>query len=696
VIDALTLNPLLPWPWLLLFAALGLAFLAVDGFRRGRGWPWRLAALILLVIALLDPRMVREKREARPDTAVVVVDTSGSLRWGGRQAQAEAGRDALAARLAQQPDLQVRFVEAGETEGETRLFAAAERAVREDPPGRLAAVILLTDGQVHDVPVSRPPWLSAPLHVLLTGRPDEKDRRVVVERAPAFGVVGTPVEITYRVEDQGDGLPRQPVPLTLRVDGGERETLVAQPGETQTLRLPITHAGPTVAEIAAAPLPGEVAEVNNRAAVVINGVRDRLRVLLISGQPHQGERTWRNLLKADPAVDLVHFTILRPPEKDDATPLKELSLIVFPVQELFEEKLNEFDLVVLDRYVVRGILSTFYYDRIAEYVRHGGALLAAVGPEFAGPRGIAHTPLAAVLPVKPTGRVLEQAFRPRLTAIGARHPVTAGLPGETVAGDADDGLGEAGEGGGPAWGPWYRLIEGTAERGITVMAGREDRPLLVLDRVGKGRVAQLMSDQIWLWSRGHGGGGPQAELLRRLAHWLMGEPDLEEEALTAVINGHRLTIARRSLTPGDVSVAVTTPSGERSTVRLSDSADGIARGGLPLGENGLYRIEDGERTAFAAAGRISPPELQDLRATAERLAPLAVATGGGVAWLADGLPEVRRVAPGRDSVGRGWVGLTRNGAFAVIGAREVPLVPLWLVLGAALGATLIAWWREGR
>ncbi len=697
MIDDLVFSPLLP-PWVLGVAgAIALLLLAVDIVRGGRGWPFRLVALAALAWALLDPRLIREKRESRPDTAIVVVDTSGSQGIGDRRQQTAAARDALAAALAEQPDLQVRVVEAGETEGETRLFAAAERAVREDPPGRLAALLLITDGQVHDVPATVPDWLTAPLHVLLSGRADEVDRRVVVGQMPAFGVVGSTVDITFRVEDHGIA-GSAPARVHIRIPGNPAEVMSAMPGTVQSLRLPIDHAGPTVVEIEAEPLPGEVADINNRAAVVINGVRDRLRVLLISGQPHQGERTWRNLLKADPAVDLVHFTILRPPEKDDATPLKELSLIVFPVQELFEEKLSDFDLVVFDRYVVRGILSNFYYERIAEYVRKGGALLASVGPEYASPRGLMRTPLAEVLPVPPTGRVIEQAFRPRLTVAGARHPVTSGLPGETVAGDRDDSAVADGDedSGAAAWGPWYRLIEGEARRGVALMDGPDARPVLVLDRVGEGRVAQLMSDQIWLWARGHGGGGPQAELLRRLAHWLMREPELEEESLTATVANGRLRIARRSLLAGDHTVTVTRPNGLAEAVRLSDAADGIARGETGAFEGGLYRVDDGGRTAFAAAGRISPPELGDLRATAERLTPLVAATRGGIAWLADGLPEFRRLAAGRDAAGRGWLGLQRNDSAAVVGVSQTPLPSGWLLLTLAAAALVAAWWREGR
>ena len=132
--------------------------------------------------------------------------------------------------------------------------------------------------------------------------------------------------------------------------------------------------------------------------VTIDGVRDKLRVLLVSGEPHAGERTWRNLLKSDANVDLVHFTILRPPEKLDGTPINELSLIAFPVRELFQQRINDFQLIIFDRYARQGIVPPIYLDNIAKYVRNGGAVLVAAGPDYAGPTSIWHTPLDAVLP----------------------------------------------------------------------------------------------------------------------------------------------------------------------------------------------------------------------------------------------------------------------------------------------------------
>jgi hypothetical protein len=239
-------------------------------------------------------------------------------------------------------------------------------------------------------------------------------------------------------------------------------------------------------------------------------------VLLVSGEPHAGERAWRNLLKSDAAVDLVHFTILRPPEKQDGTPISELSLIAFPTRELFVEKIDEFDLIIFDRYQNRGVLPVLYYDYIARYVEEGGALLVAAGPELAGAESIAETPLAPALPALPTGDVTLSGYYPRLSDDGRRHPVTRDLPGGGIEP--------------PGWGRWFRTVGVRDTTGDEVMRGADGQPLLVLNRYGEGRVAMLLSDHGWLWARGFEGGGPHVALYRRIAHWLMQEPSLEEEA----------------------------------------------------------------------------------------------------------------------------------------------------------------------
>lgn len=659
-----------------------------------RGALLRLAAFAALILALANPRLVEETREMRPDIALLLVDRSDSAALAARADRIEAARAALEARARRLPDLELRSVEVPEAGNHgTRLWTAMERALADIPRARLAGVLALTDGQVHDLPPA--PALEAPFHLLLAGRPGEVDRRIRVIEAPGFGIVDRPVELRVVIEDLGapeGGAAR----LSIRRDGGAARVESVPVGREHRITIPIERGGPTVVELTAETRPGEVSDVNNRTVVSINGVRDRLRVLLVSGEPHAGERTWRRLLKADPNVDLVHFTILRPPEKDDLTPLHELALIAFPVRELFQVKLREFDLIVFDRFANRGLLPPVYLRNIADYVRGGGALLLSVGPEYAGPTSLAATPLGQILPARPpTGpgaaqaALLEQPFRPRVSAIGARHPVTENLPGANPAGGAGDA----------SWGRWYRALRAEARAGQVLMEGPGGGPLMVLDRVGEGRVALLLSDHIWLWSRGHDGGGPQAELLRRIAHWTMKEPELEEEGLTARIEQGQLTVVRRSLEAGPPpEISVTSPGGDVSR-HQAEPRGGRAVVEMPATLPGVWQASDGRRTAYAAAEAGNPLEVADLRADASRLAGLASATGGAVRWLGTeatpALPELRRVAAGRDTQGAGWIGLRRNGDHTVTGISAMPLLPPWLALPLVLGLAILAWRREG-
>ena len=694
-IAALRFQPALP-VWLLV--ALGIlcgSVFALSAWRRAPGTVWRGFAFAVLLIWLAGPRLVEETRQTLPDIGLLVVDQSASMSIADRTHLEELARAHIEQEAHDLHDIELRTITVPEAGDQgTRLFAAIDRALADIPRARLAGVVAITDGQVHDIPKSSPGGV--PLHVLLTGRGEETDRRIRVISAPEYGIVGKSVQVKVAIDDLGvphgllgggPGAAR----LTIRRDGEPPRVESVPVGREHVIDVPITRAGPTVIDLQGEKLPGAVSDLNNRAVVQINGVRDRLRVLLVSGEPNQGERTWRRLLKSDPAVDLVHFTILRPPEKDDMTPLRELALIAFPVRELFMTKIKEFDLIILDRFQNRGTLPALYLANIADYVRGGGALLMSVGPEFTGETSLALTPLGEIMPALPpeTGGAVDGAFRPEVTPVGLRHPVTAELPGLHGTGTPD-------------WGSWYRRIEPIEHHGEALMAAPDGSPLLLLDRVGDpetgGRVAMLLSDQIWLWSRGHQGGGPQAELLRRVAHWLMKQPELEETALTARVADGRLTVERRTTADGPPgTVAVTAPDGSTHKLPLTALRPGRATAGMPARTPGVWQASDGTRTAYAAAGAANPLEFADLRATASLLAPLARASGGSLHWLApDGAPDLRRTEPGRTAAGGRWIGFERRHDHLVTGIAALPLLPAWAALLLLLGLTVAAWRREAR
>ena len=477
----------------------------------------------------------------------------------------------------------------------------------------MAGAIFVTDGIVADVPENAASLgFTAPVHALITGEEGERDRRIVLDRAPRFAILGEPQSLEFRVLDP-ELAGALAVTVRLRIDGTEVASDVVTVGDPHRIDLPLEHAGRTIVELEVEAGEDELALENNVAVAEIDVVREHLRVLLVSGEPHAGERTWRNVLKSDAAVDLVHFTILRPPEKQDGTPINELSLIAFPTRELFEEKIDEFDLIIFDRYQSRGVLPIVYYDNLANYVREGGAVLVAAGPDYASGGSLYRTPLGTVLPAVPTGEIVEEPYRATVSLIGGRHPVTRDLPG--AASDP------------PAWSRWFRLVDADAIAGDVTMTGPGDRPLLVLAREGDGRVAMLLSDHAWLWARGYDGGGPHAALLRRLLHWLMKEPELEEEALTAHSSGRDLIVERQTLADGAPDVTLTDPAGNPEPLTLQEAEPGLWRAVVEDAPLGLHRAQNGDLTALAHIGPANPAEFQDVISTTERLQPIADATG---------------------------------------------------------------------
>jgi len=586
----IALSPLLPWPILvaLLIGAIAVTTLGVWSGRRGA--LIRAVGLALILFALADPSLVREDRQPLKDVIAVVVDRSASNAITNRTTQTDAARAQVRQQLEGMENVEIRMVEAGASAGQddgTRLFSGLASALSDVPPERVGGAIFITDGVVHDIPQSAEQiGFRAPIHALITGREGERDRRIELVEAPRFGLVGRDQTIVVRVHDTGDR--GEPIELVVRRNGQEVSRVRARAGALARATVRVEHGGPNVVELEAATVPNELTALNNKAVVTIDGVRDKLKVLLVSGEPHAGERTWRNLLKSDANVDLVHFTILRPPEKQDGTPIGELSLIAFPTADLFGRKIREFDLIIFDRYSNQTVLPPIYFNNIVNYVREGGALLIAAGPDYSGPDGLFFSPLGKIAPARPDGRIIERAFRAQITETGGRHPVTRGLPGSQQTP--------------PAWSEWYRQVSAEATRGVSVMAGVEDKPLLLLSREGKGRVALMLSDQIWLWARNYQNGGPHLELLRRLAHWLMKEPELEEEALRATARGQEISIERQSLKNDKFNVIASFPSGKEETYVLENAEPGIARAKVKVDELGLFTLTEGDLTTLVNVG----------------------------------------------------------------------------------------------
>ncbi|MEQ8177145.1 MAG: hypothetical protein RIC52_12965 [Amphiplicatus sp.] len=680
-------EPHLPLAALLAIGGLALA-VSLLGFLRGsRGAILRLAAALALMALIANPQMRITERTPLDDVVVIVSDESASQSLDGRDAITREAAAALEARLASLDGVEI--VRAAATgDQETRLMEAIERAVADTPRGRLAGVFVITDGQASDAARSADFKLDAPLHLMTTGRAGEVDRKITLVNAPRYGIVRETAKISFRIDDLGpDETPVEggQAVVTLRVDGREAHRQSVPVGTEVSFEAVLDRPGGLIIELEAEPREGELTARNNISVLPITAIRDRLRVLLISGEPHAGERVWRNLLKSDPSVDLVHFTILRPIEKGMPGEIAdELALIPFPQDELFIDKLSAFDLLIFDRYSYRGVLNAFHFDNIARYVEGGGAVFVSTGPEYSTPASLAaRRNFEYVLPATPAGDALEQAYRPSVTEDGHRHPVTADLPEESF------------------WGRWLRLIPAAQRSGRTLMSGPTGAPLLILDRVGEGRVGLLLSDHVWLWARGFDGGGPHAELLRRISHWLMKEPELEEEQLSLVGIGDDLMVRRRTMQEAPGPVTLTAPSGETSDIALTEIEPGRFEARVTDAERGLYRARAGDLFAVGAVGLAAATEYENVVSSTTKLAPAVGATKGGAFEIRRGdglaLPAIRRV---RDSAsayaGPGWAGVVGRNASRLDAVRDAPLAPPYVWLALIALALAGAWRIEGR
>lgn len=682
-------EPFIGEGWFITFAFIALILIGTSVFQHRKGLVLRGITAALFILALLNPSLLQKQQEPVKDVAVIVMDESMSQSMGTRQARADKALTHLREVIGRHDHIDLRVINAPEDallSPETKLFDALDREFADVPQNRRAGVILITDGQVHDVPQNIEQIKGyGPVHVLLSGEKRERDRRIDIVQSPAYGIVGDRVKVSYKVT-QTNNIRGLYATVTLNKFDGRPQVFDIPIDSEQELELPLEHAGENIFELSVNAAPDEITEANNRTAIRINGVRDRLKVLLVSGKPHAGGRTWRDLLTSDPGVDLVHFTILREPEKLDATPQRELALIAFPFRELFEVKLYDFDLIVFDRYKLNRILPQHYFDNIATYVKNGGALLEASGPSFAGEDSIYYTDIGTILPASPDGNIISAVYKPQISKLGAAHPVTESLDLMAASGQE------------PTWGSWLRQISLQARSGDTLMTGYDDKPLLILDRVGEGRVAQIGSDHIWLWSRGFEGGGPHAELLKRTVHWLMKEPELDERALKVQVDGNSIRIRSRDAVAQIMPLTMTKPDGNSEGINLVRDESGFLETIITADQLGIYAFTDPDgQKKFVILGEQNPPELRDVLSSAEKLEPITKASQGGILWLEDTpTPSVRTLSQSARYAGLSWLGLRNNNAFTVKSVESKPLLPSWAWLVVLAGIMLAGWWREGR
>lgn len=714
------LDPLLPIPLIAGMALLYAAF-GVYPFRRRIGGAFlRAAAGATITVLLLNPEITTEVRDQLSTEVIVAVDTSASQKFGLRAEETAAAYEEIIRRLSGMENITMRTVEIDGRDAEgrlmdgTRVFSAITDRLSDVPRDQLGAIFIISDGIIHDVPQTYDAAnRDVPIHALITGQEGEFDRRIELLQVPQFGLPDSQQTVRFRVNDNG-AFPAEAsgvVTVTVSANGEVIDTYETRAGEVVEMQLPVGHVGENIYSLSVDTVAGELTDVNNTVSTSIEGVREDFNVLMLSGSPEASTRVLRDVLRSDPGTNLVHFTLLRELHKPQNAPLREVALIPIPTDEILRQRINDFDLIIFDRFEIgTGLIDAAYLRNINEFVQNGGSLLIVNSDEFVDPySSIGATRLLSdILPVTPDGgHVEEGAFLPTVGGDGLRHPVTRNLP--------ESGVGEDH----PHWGPWLRNVTGQVSEGAEVLLyGPNDEPLLVLNRVGQGRVATLMSDNFWLWARGYDGGGPDVELLQRIAHWLMAYPEYEEEALRLNMSedGSSLIVTRQSLSEDITAPAIiTSPTGERIEVPLAETAPGVYQGQIDIEELGFYRAEhtgglqtdtaqpnqESALTSFTSVGPADPVEFQETISTTQRLAPLFENRAGTVSRIAlqagQGvtIPPIALAAANADFSDPDNLLIRESQSFIVQNSQSNPLIPGWLGMSLALAMFGGAWYREG-
>ena len=676
--NSLNFYPFIPISILILLILLSLVVIFIGFKLKAPGNIFRATLICLILLSIANPTIVSENRENIPDTVALILDLSPSQNINDRKTLAQNTYNSIKTELEKINNLDIRLKTINGKKG-SKLFDPLVSMVGDISTDRIAGAIIITDGQIEDAPSILDNYnFKAPINIMLTGEKEEKDRRLIIESSPRFGIVGEEIKIDIKVEDISTNTPNALVTINMNDDIEQSRSIPI--GEVVTITMPLERAGITSLNIEVEPGKEELTLQNNKSVVEINAVRERLKVMLVSGEPNMGLRSWRNLLNSDPSVDLVHFTILRPPNKQDLTPVGELSLIPFPSRELFQANLNDFDLIIFDQYHLRGILPQFYLKNVVEYVVNGGALLDASGPTYAGPYSLSLSPLQNILPTEPTGDVIVQEFIPIMTQDGERHPVTANLK---------DNMNSN-------WGPWYRMVEGLTIAGDVLLEGPEARPLLVLNRVGQGRVAQILSDQSWVWTKSGVNKGPQADLLRRLVHWLMKEPELEENELSARIDNDTILITKNSLTLDKKPIISTSPDNIKEEIILEDIGKGKQIGKILSPQEGTWKFSSGNSKISLIVGNSNSSEYLDVRTTDSIVKPLVNYTSGSIHWVNNkkNIPQIKQIQKNKLTNNSKNIQLLKNEKYFVKSLQQSSLTPWYFVLIFSLILLFLSWYRE--
>lgn len=669
------------------FACLGVRREPVRA-RRYLMWALRLGAGVCALFFLLEPAMRRMQVARVKNRVAVLVDRSGSMNFPvapkgpTRSAEVAEALTELAPQFEAQrerssfevfgfdPELGPVTVEQLRSQparaSRTDLFAALRSLKASDGGGsrRLSGVIVFSDGADNaDLAQGLTPAAAAtlkdfgvPITTVAIGGGALADLSVDAVKVDDFAFVRN--SMSAEIEVHGRGYKGQQVPVVLKREGqvvGSKSIQFESDDDTQSVKFTFTpdQTGRFVYTASVPVLPDEAVVENNSRSFALKVIRDRVRVLLVAGRPSWDERAIRGILKQDANVELISFYILR--SGSDQTGVleepRELSLIPFPREEIFQKKIDTFDLIIVLNFPHEdsGISLQQFQRDIERYVNNGGAIAYLGGDRSFGESPTTSTPFDAVLPVTTAGQADQQPFVPRLTPEGQRHPITLLATGNTSSEAAWASLPTV---------PGMNLTR--PKPGAIVLLDHpfdtidgHNAPLLAIAEIGRGRSLALMTDGSWRWGLpSHGQGAANRHYERfwsNAIRWLVRDPDLTTLSVTAeapsVEPGQpvvALVVARQSDYQPAAGAAISVelvsaedgrPMGQATAVA---GPDGVARLEFPAPPPGAYKLqgrasaldkplgEGGDAVAVRAVG----PELSDVRVNGALLADIARTTGG--------------------------------------------------------------------
>ena len=404
---------LLSFTYIITFTAIFIAVIFFSLFFKIKNLFIRLISFIILIIIILNPVRNSSNKEYHKDLAIVVSDLTNSILETNKDKDVKAAQETLYDQLKKIQNLEIINIEINnnseKNNNETFLFKEIDKKINNFSSDRLSSVFIITDGQIHDFNNYKSYFDSIPIHFLLVGSKNEKDRFSKVSNMPNYVLIGNKLKFDLQVIDNFNN---KKIKTDFFIDSKLISSQYLVPNISNNITLPLNHVGKNILEIKTEVSSSEITNINNSQTFEINGVHDRLRVMLISGEPNMGLRNLRNILNSDPSVELIHFTILRPPSKRDLTPVKELSLIPFPTQELFAADISKFSLIIFDQYSLQGILPPKYLNNISNFVLNGGALLDIAGTKYLTPDSLVNSPIKEILPTEPLSIVSNKEIKP--------------------------------------------------------------------------------------------------------------------------------------------------------------------------------------------------------------------------------------------------------------------------------------------